>query len=273
MARRGYREQVRTAWRVESIAKKVWRFYKSCKRLRNHLSEVAIGVFGIYIVLPYLQSMSLWFVNVFTLNMLIIVAYETLVQAFHWIGDEALELFLGGRQEEARAIGSNWSRRVVVLFLFSATAFVKSIEFENTSMYASSPWRKDTALHATFLKCYDGDTCTALIHGDLPAIFNNIPVRVAGIDTPEMRGKCIAEKEAAVQARDATRAFVLGKEVRLVNPQRDKYFRIVADVMTDDGDLAEHLLNKELAIPYDGGTKKNWWCDEISFAKAPYKRK
>ena len=96
---------IQTYARAELEEKKLKQRFRQSASGNWRVEKVAIGVFGIYIVLPYLQSMSLWFVNVFTLNMLIIVAYETLVQAFHWIGDEALELILGGRQEEARAIG------------------------------------------------------------------------------------------------------------------------------------------------------------------------
>ena len=269
----GQRRPKHWSKRFGILVKRARRFYKCCKMPRHHFAEIVIGVCSIYFTLPYLQSISLWFVHMFTLNMLILVAYETSVQALHWIGDEALDFFLFDGEEESRSIGGNWSRRAVVLFLFLATAFVKSTEFKELHTYAASPWKKNAALHATMSKCYDGDTCTALLHGDLPAIFNNIPVRVAGIDTPEIRGQCVAEKEAAIEARDATRSFVLGKEVRLVNPHRDKYFRIVADVITDEGDLAEHLLTKELAIPYDGGTKYNWWCDGPTATKTPGKKK
>jgi micrococcal nuclease len=35
--------------------------------------------------------------------------------------------------------------------------------------------------------------------------------------------------------------------------QREKYFRIVADVNVDGGSLGQELIDQELAKPYDGG--------------------
>ena len=58
----------------------------------------------------------------------------------------------------------------------------------------------------------------------LPDELQDMPVRVAGIDTPEIRGQCDAEKKLARQDRD----FVLGlladaHHVRFCNPRRGKY--------------------------------------------------
>ncbi len=41
-------------------------------------------------------------------------------------------------------------------------------------------------------------------------------VRLAGVDTPEIRGECQAEKDLAVRARDFVRATV-GAQVRLTD--------------------------------------------------------
>ena len=110
-------------------------------------------------------------------------------------------------------------------------------------------------------RCYDGDTCTVNIPGDMPSVFSeSIPIRILGIDTPEIRGQCAKEKALAIKARDEARKFVVGKKVILSNVQRDKYFRLVADMSTDEGDLATRLLDLNLAVPYDGGTKSSTWC-------------
>ena len=114
---------------------------------------------------------------------------------------------------------------------------------------------------AVLLGCYDGDTCTVNIPGDMPSVFSeSIPIRILGIDTPEIRGQCAKEKALAIKARDEARKFVVGKKVILSNVQRDKYFRLVADMSTDEGDLATRLLDLNLAVPYDGGTKSSTWC-------------
>ena len=51
---------------------------------------------------------------------------------------------------------------------------------------------------AVFHGCYDGDTCTVSLPQGIPALFgDHITVRLAGIDTPEMKGIC--EEEKALQ--------------------------------------------------------------------------
>jgi len=46
----------------------------------------------------------------------------------------------------------------------------------------------------------------------------------------------------------------------LHNLGRDKYFRVLADVMIDGKNLTDLLIKKGLGKPYDGGTKSSW-CD------------
>jgi endonuclease YncB( thermonuclease family) len=48
--------------------------------------------------------------------------------------------------------------------------------------------------------------------------------------------------------------------IELKNMQRGKYFRIVADVHVDDKNLADMLIENNLAVRYDGGTKIKDWC-------------
>ena len=45
------------------------------------------------------------------------------------------------------------------------------------------------------------------------------------------------------------------KKINLLNVDRGKYFRILADVEYDGINLTGILIEKGYAIPYDGGTK------------------
>lgn len=54
----------------------------------------------------------------------------------------------------------------------------------------------------TYRSCYDGDTCRFDIPNVHPFFGENIPVRLAGIDAPDLQGKCDQEKQLAVKARD-----------------------------------------------------------------------
>lgn len=115
------------------------------------------------------------------------------------------------------------------------------------------------------LKNYDGDTLTVNIPGVPALIGKKISVRVAGIDTPEVRTKNKCEKEAGRIARNLVSATLKNaKKVELHNVQRDKYFRILADVIVDGRSLADVLLKNNLAYAYDGGTKTSPdWCKAL----------
>ncbi len=112
-----------------------------------------------------------------------------------------------------------------------------------------------------YLYNYDGDTVTFDIKGVHRIIGEKISIRIYGIDTPEMRGTCFNEKVWAFRAKYyVSDVLSNSKKIRLKNVRRGKYFRIVAEIITDQGDLAKLLLDKGLAVEYDGGTKSKDWC-------------
>lgn len=106
---------------------------------------------------------------------------------------------------------------------------------------------------------YDGDTFRVTIKHWPPVAGNRIGVRVKGIDAPEMKGHCEQEKALARKAKQTAVSLLRGgKRVELRNLQRDKYFRLLADVYVDGTSLGERLIKANLARPYQGGTKKSW---------------
>lgn len=108
---------------------------------------------------------------------------------------------------------------------------------------------------------YDGDTFRVNIKNMPPLIGNNIAIRVAGIDTPEIRGKCKKEKMLALQAKQMTVTLLRSaKKIELRNVQRGKYFRIIANVYIDNHLLSRSLLKENLAVFYNGGKKTKDWC-------------
>ena len=108
------------------------------------------------------------------------------------------------------------------------------------------------------ISIYDGDTFRVNIDSLPPLIGKNIPVRLEGVDTPEINGKCQYEKDLALKARDFVRRKLLNAtEIKLNDLQRGKYFRIVAKVYIDGVSLEEELLQNGLAYQYYGGKKSN----------------
>ena len=111
------------------------------------------------------------------------------------------------------------------------------------------------------ISVYDGDTFRVDIDSLPPIVGKNIPIRLNGVDTPEIRGKCQYEKDLAIKARDFVRnKLANAKEIKLNHLQRGKYFRVVANVMVDGVSLEKELLENKLAYKYTGG-KKSSWCN------------
>jgi endonuclease YncB( thermonuclease family) len=87
-------------------------------------------------------------------------------------------------------------------------------------------------------------------------------IRLAQVDTPEIKGKCDKEKRLAQKAKQHTvRMLRSGNNITLQNLKRGKYFRLVADVSIDGVDLAISLIKNGLAVTYDGGRKTKDWCE------------
>lgn len=108
---------------------------------------------------------------------------------------------------------------------------------------------------------YDGDTFRVTINGWPTVVGYRMPVRINGIDTPDLRGggKCPEEKERAQAAKQFTVAALRGaKSVDLRNIQRGKYFRLLAEVFVNGVSLGNALMEQGHAAPYDGGTKMEW---------------
>jgi micrococcal nuclease len=113
-----------------------------------------------------------------------------------------------------------------------------------------------------YVRNYDGDTITFNLPGFHPVIGKKIGIRVNGIDTPEIRGKCEQEKYNAKQGKQIVADILKDAEkIDLKNIQRGKYFRIVADVYADGESIADILIESGMAIRYDGGTKIKDWCE------------
>ena len=105
-----------------------------------------------------------------------------------------------------------------------------------------------------FLYAIDGDTIKVNIPYVHALIGQSMPIRLADVDTPELRG---CEPEKAIQARDfVTNELMFASKVTLMNCKRGSFFRLVCSVDYDGLDLGTQLLERGLAKPY--GQK---WCD------------
>ena len=80
--------------------------------------------------------------------------------------------------------------------------------------------------------CYDGDTCTSN---------SGERIRLACIDTPELRGKK-ADPVPAKAARDYLRALVVGRDVGIKRITTDRYDRTVAELFIGGSNVQQQLV-------------------------------
>ena len=109
---------------------------------------------------------------------------------------------------------------------------------------------------------YDGDTFYIEMPG-LPPELRRIGVRVRGIDTAEMKGKCQGEKSTAAGAKAFTTRIIkqAGNKVTLQGLKWDKYGgRVDADVYVGGQKLSDMMITRGYARPYMGG-KRAGWCE------------
>ncbi len=103
---------------------------------------------------------------------------------------------------------------------------------------------------------YDGDTFKINLNCSMAVYCEKVPVRVLGVDTPEIKGKTEREKKLAEQAKAFTKNFLAQGPISLTNCGRDKYFRLLCDVTNGQGkNLAQELIKAKLGYSYYGGTK------------------
>jgi len=114
---------------------------------------------------------------------------------------------------------------------------------------------------AQIIRVVDGDTLTvrALIWIGQEVETN---VRLTGIDTPELRGKCPEEKALAERAKFHLMLLTADGAVSLHDIVPDKFGRrVLARVENAQGvDLAADLIRNGFARPYHGAARKGW-CD------------
>ena len=112
----------------------------------------------------------------------------------------------------------NWKKSILILFLL----IVFSSEI-------------NAKLPTTIIKsCYDGDTCTT-IDGE--------KIRLACIDTPEIKGKK-ADPIPAKEARDFLNNLLSNKKVSIRRVTYDRYNRTVGELFINGINVQELIVQK-----------------------------
>ena len=119
----------------------------------------------------------------------------------------------------------NWKKTILISFML--------LSFSSET---------NAKLPTTIIKsCYDGDTCTT-IDGE--------KIRLACIDTPELKGKK-ADPIAAKEARDFLDNLVINEEVSIRRITKDRYGRTVAELFKNDINVQELIVDKGYGKIYE----------------------
>ena len=102
----------------------------------------------------------------------------------------------------------------------------------------------------TIKGCYDGDTCTSS-EGE--------KIRLACIDTPEIRGKR-AKPNEAIAAKNFLNEKIKGKKVSIRRVTEDKYGRTVGELSFNGENLQELLVKEGHAEIYKKYSKPCKWA-------------
>lgn len=103
---------------------------------------------------------------------------------------------------------------------------------------------------------YDGDSGRMDIDLGFDTWLFNVPYRLWGVNTPEVRGP---ERPEGIKVRDAVREVLLpDRPVLFHSKEREKYGRILLDATPDgwelpngmDGTISDWLIWEKMARPY-----------------------
>ena len=101
--------------------------------------------------------------------------------------------------------------------------------------FISIPFAAYGALPTTIIQsCYDGDTCTTT---------DGEKIRLACIDTPELKGKR-ADPIPAEKARDFLNNLLINEEVYIRRITKDRYGRTVAELFNGNINIQKLLVDK-----------------------------
>ena len=101
--------------------------------------------------------------------------------------------------------------------------------------------------------CYDGDTCTT-IDGE--------KIRLACIDTPELKGKK-ADPFAAKKARDFLNDLLVNEKVSIKRITKDRYGRTIAELFKNGINVQELIVKKEYGKIYEKYAAQCEWTKAL----------
>jgi len=176
---------------------------------------------------------------------------------------------MGGCHSKKTKVSPEITPNVVVphypsVFNLEPIAEVNNDEMELGVPLENIPFFEPIITSGRICKIVDGDTYHVISRLDN---FPDSPefrfkIRLYGVDCWESRTKNLEEKKRGLEAKKAVTARLLGQEVRITYPEknRDKYGRLLANIFIKNGveetNLSEWIIKNGHGHYYNGGKKE-----------------
>tara|TARA_B100000700_G_C14706745_1_gene697123 strand:+ start:30 stop:503 length:474 start_codon:yes stop_codon:yes gene_type:complete len=147
---------------------------------------------------------------------------------------------LSSEQRFIRNIIIGFFTSLFIVFVFAMISLLQTL-----ITYPSIEELSSTLIHS----CYDGDTCTT-IQGE--------KIRLACIDSPELRGKK-ANPIQAKAAKNYLNSLVARSEVTIRRITQDRYGRTVGELFKGSINIQEQLVKKGYARIYERYASQCEW--------------
>ena len=96
------------------------------------------------------------------------------------------------------------------------------------------------------------------VHDGDSVVVERERIRIADIDTPELNGKCEAERRLAIRARDRLLVLLNSEPYRIERTSKDRYGRTLGIVSNSRGSIGRQLVAEGLARKWEG--RRRSWC-------------
>ena len=108
----------------------------------------------------------------------------------------------------------------------------------------------DQVYKGKLLRIIDGDTIEAAIFLGFNISIKK-KIRIAGINTPEIRSRKESEKQKAFAAKKRLEEMFVSKDLVIHSKGFDKYGRCIAEVFTSDLNVGETLIREGYAKKFE----------------------
>ena len=167
--------------------------------------------------------------------------------------------WLPGREHQEDGQESVGNGRALSLFAASRM-FGESVPYLETTPLPDKPEErfKPRLKDITYHRCIDADRCVFTLPQYRRIIGDRVLVRLAGVETPHLRGECEQETSLAKDAVDLLEDVLSHAAEIHLSGDYMVGVELVARVEAEGQDLSELLVAQGLAVPYE--QRPAHWC-------------